>query len=194
MFKSKIKSFYRKKNRIGNNSRLYQGDIFKDLKFVTGDLNEATEKDKIVLPYAVVLSQDCDLECDFNSRKINDDQDKHLLSLLVSPAFILEKFAHGEHFEGWRMKPFNGGEIEKLKKNDSLKRYHYLEKEPLSSVPELVIDFKHFFSLPRDFLYKQKKEKYVASLNELFREELSQRFSNYLSRIGLPDVSPFIET
>jgi len=185
MFKSKIKSLYRKKSNV----RLYQGDIFKDLKFVTGDSETTTEKDIISLPYAVVLSQDCDLQSDFNFRKTNENQDKFLLSLLVSPAFILENFAKGEHLGDWKMNTFNNGQIEKIKNNDSFKRYHYLKGEPLFSVLELVIDFKHFFGLPRDFLYKEKKNKYIASLNEIFREELSQRFSNYLSRIGLPELS-----
>ncbi|MDP2918128.1 MAG: hypothetical protein Q8N68_01355 [bacterium] len=184
MFKSKIESLYRKKN----NARLYQGDIFKDLKFVTGDPEKATEKDIISLTYAVVLSQDCDLESDFKCRKTNENQDKFLLSLLISPAFILESFAKGEHLGGWRMNAFNNRQVDSIKNNDSFKRYHYLKGEPSFSVPELVIDFKHFFSLPRDFLYKEKKNKYVASLNEIFREELSQRFSNYLSRIGLPEL------
>lgn len=184
MFKSKIKSLYRKKNNV----RLYQGDIFKDLKFVTGDPETTTEKDIISLPYAVVLSQDCDLQSDFNFRETNQNQDKFLLSLLISPAFILENFAKGEHLGNWKMNTFNNGQIEKIKNNDSFKRYHYLKGELLFSVPELVIDFKHFFGLPRDFLYKEKKNKYIASLNEIFREELSQRFSNYLSRIGLPEL------
>lgn len=184
MFTSKIKKLYRRKR----NSRLYQGDIFKDLVFVTGDPKTTTEKDIISLPYAIVLNQDCDLNCDYTSRNANGNQDKFLLSLLISPAFILESFAKGEHLGDWKMNTFNKEQIVKMKKNDSLKRYHHLRGEPDFSVPELIIDFKHFFSLPRDFLYKEKKTKYVASLNEIFREEFSQRFSNYLSRIGLPDL------
>jgi hypothetical protein len=31
-------------------------------------------------------------------------------------------------------------------------------------------------------------EHYLATFNKLFRESLSQRFSNYLSRIGLPEL------
>ena len=32
-------------------------------------------------------------------------------------------------------------------------------------------------------------EMYLATISELFREELSRRFTNYLSRIALPEVS-----
>jgi len=184
MFKSKIESLYRKKV----NARLCQGDIFEDLKFVIGDPELTTPKKIFSLTHAVILSQDCDLLADFNFREENKSQDKFLLSLLVSPAFILGSFAQGKHIGNWAMKVFNAGEMDKIKNNDSFKRYHYLKAEPSFSIPELVIDFKQSFSLPRDFLYNAKGNKYIASLNEIFREALSQRFSNYLSRIGLPEL------
>ncbi len=191
MLRSEIKARYRKKEII-EDDRLYQGDILKDLSFVTGAPEKEEDKELIYLRYAIILSQDCDLERDFNDRESNVmDRDKYLRSLLVCPAFDLETFSQGKHLgDDWLIKTKNTGDIEKIKQNDSLKRYHFLlaEKDPL--VPELVLDFKHFFTLPRDFLYKQKKEIYVASLNEIFREELSQRFSNYLSRIGLPEIAP----
>ncbi len=184
MFESKIKSQYRKKN----NERLYQGDILKDLKFVIGDSKKETEKDIISLPFAVILSQDCDMQSDFNYEKLGKNQDKRLLSLLICPAFLINEFVQGKHLENWQMEIFNKSCIKRIKKNDTYKRYHFLANGLDFSVPELVIDFKHFFTLPRDFLYKQRKNKYVASLNEIFREELSQRFSNYLSRIGIPEL------
>lgn len=184
MFDSQIKNRY----RAGENARLSQGDILKDLIFVFGDPEKNTEKDIISLPYAVILSQDCDLQSDFNCRKDGKNQDKYLMSLLVCPAFSLDDFAQGTHLGGWEMEKYNDKIIPRIKKNDSYKRYHYLSADNLLSIPELVIDFKHFFTLPRDFLYGKKDKSYVASLSELFREELSQRFSNYLSRIGLPEV------
>lgn len=184
MFKSKVKSRYRK----GKNSRFYQGDILKDLTFVVGDTGRETELDLIKLEYAVILSQDCDVEHDFENRKTGGENDKYLRSLLVCPAFNIETFATGKHFGDWQMKLFNSKELDKLKNNDEYKRYHYLSNSPDYLIPELVLDFKHFFTLPREFIYKKRKQIYIASLNELFREELSQRFSNYLSRVGLPEM------
>ena len=184
MFNSQIRTKYRK----GDNKRICQGDILKDLDFIFGDPAIDTVKERISLPYAVVLSQDCDLQSDFNCRVDSPNQDKYLISLLVCPAFILEDFAHGEHRSDWQMAQYNSDLISRIKNNDTYKRYHFLQGEKDLSIPDLVIDFKHFFTLPRDFVYNQKSHNYVASLNELFREELSQRFSNYLSRIGLPEV------
>ena len=183
MFKSKIKNQYRKKN----NARLYQGDILEKLKFVIGDSEEETELDNIFLSYAVILTQDCDMRSDFICKKSGKNQDKRLLSLLICPAFLINEFVQGKHLGDWQMDVFNSKLAKRIKKNDEYKRYHFLSEESNFSIPELVIDFKHFFTLPRDFLYKQRKDKYVASLNEIFREELSQRFSNYLSRIGIPE-------
>tara|TARA_B100000315_G_scaffold134234_1_gene123648 strand:+ start:26 stop:499 length:474 start_codon:yes stop_codon:yes gene_type:complete len=152
---------------------------------------EKTEgKDCIDLPFAVLLSQDCDLEADFKCREQTiGNQDKYLLSLLVCPAFNIGEFANGTHFANWQMEPQSSKLIEKIQKNDTHKRFHFLSKNTEFFVPDLVLDFKHFFTLPRDYLYSQEKDVYVASLSELFREELSQRFSNYLSRIGLPELN-----
>lgn len=187
IYKSKINSIYRSTK---SSKRLCQGDILKDLQFAIGNSSSDSIKDLVFLNFAVVLSQDCDLQSDFLNRKgDHSDQDKYLSSILVCPAYKIEEFAQGCHLNDWKMKPFYQKEIEKLHKNDEFKRYHYLPGETTKFfVPELVLDFKHFFTLPRDFLYRQKKDKYVASLSELFREELSQRFSNYLSRIGLPKI------
>lgn len=186
MLKSKIKKKYRK----SPNSRLYQGDILKDLDFVVGDAGLDTEKDHVSLEYAVILSQDCDIEQDYNSRGKESNNDKYLRSMLVCPAYHIEQFALGKQIDDWPMRVFSIKELEKLRRNDEYKRYHYLSKHEDYLIPELILDFKHFFTLPRKFLYDRKKEIYLASLSELFREELSQRFSGYLSRIGLPELMP----
>ena len=141
------------------------------------------------MPYLVILNQDCDLQQDFDCRQAEGNQDKYLLSYLVCPAYLLENFASGKHIGDWQMRIFHQKEIVKLKNNEEYKRYHFLSKKLEFSIPELVVDFKHFFTLPREFLYEQRKERYIASLNEIFREAFSQRFSNYLSRIGIPEIN-----
>lgn len=70
----------------------------------------------------------------------------------------------------------------------SIKDTTTLEGKTELGVPEFVIDFKHFFTVPVDVVYKQRKTIYIATIGELYREELSQRFANFLSRIGLPDA------
>ena len=74
----------------------------------------------------------------------------------------------------------------KIVQNNQNPRYHFLKGEKMYQVPNIVIDFKHYYTIPRDELYKNYKNHYIGSINELFREALSQRFAYYLSRIGLP--------
>lgn len=180
-FVSKIKKRYRKARK----TRLCQGDILRDLSFSIKDLKYGSNQKNIDLSFAVVLSQECDIEQDFDARKNEGDNDKFLPVILVCPAYLASPFCNGEHIAGWEMQNLNIGD---LRKNDKLKRYHYLYSDVDLSIPELVIDFKHFFTLPRNLLYDYRRVLYVATINELFREELSQRFSNYLSRIGLPQI------
>jgi len=79
----------------------------------------------------------------------------------------------------------DGTEIGKIKNNDD-PRYHYLHFDPESDLPDMIIDFKHFFTVSTDYLY-QNKVKRVRAIDELYREKISQRFAYYISRIGLPD-------
>ena len=52
---------------------------------------------------------------------------------------------------------------------------------------ESVIDFKHYFTVTVNYLNSIYEKKYVCSVDSLYRELISQRFSNFLARIGLPD-------
>jgi hypothetical protein len=189
MFVSKIKSKYIKPRKI----RFCQGDILKDIHIIMGISNGAEDEEimyKHNLPYCVVMNQDCDLDLDVLEREKGKTQDKNLLSILLCPAYQDEEFYRGDHLSAskWKMREMTADkEREKIKKG-SLDRYHYLEGDSELQVPNLVLDFKHFFTVSRDLLYKQKKRIYLVTINELFRERLSQRFANYLSRFGLPSI------
>ncbi len=186
MFLSKINSRYRKIEE----KRICQGDIIKDIRIFTNmDDNESVNIESIFLEYCVVMTQDCDLMQDFQEREYNSlDNDKHLQTILICPAYLDGNFFDGNHLEGLSMRKFKASEQSKLKKNDEMKRYYYLQGDSKMQIPNLVVDFKHFFTLSRDYLYSKRKNNYVASINELFREGLSQRFANFLSRFGLPEI------
>lgn len=77
--------------------------------------------------------------------------------------------------------------------HNQIPRYHYLSNDIELQIPFLTIDFKHYFTLPRDELYKQFKNHYLGTINELFRESLFQRFAYYLSRIGLPSMAKAVK-
>ena len=127
---------------------------------------------------------------EINQDEINQDkinQDKFLQSILVCPAYPAEKVRLGTHLEelNLTMVYLNGARWNLVKTNQN-SRYHFLDNNSVLQIPDLVIDFKHYYSIPRNILYKEIKNHYIGSMNELFREGLSQRFAFYLSRIGLP--------
>ncbi len=181
-------------NKYGshNQGRVCQGDILKDIKFLEFISLNAKNAKSFLYPYLVVLSQDCDLESDFGREEIEDGkkptQDNKLPTILVCPAYDLNDFKNGDHLEDLniKMREIHQNEINKIKKNSEFERFHYLDDEVDLQIPELIIDFKHFYTIPRNIIYKQYKKSYLTTMNLLFRERLSQRFSNFLSRIGLP--------
>lgn len=183
------------KTEISQKSRVGQGDIYKEIEMV----EEIQENDgnlfisKIEFPFVIVLTQDCDLERDYFNRKDPEkDQDKFLFSVLVAPFFNEEHFRDGEHLDdlGIKMRKFkwNGTEASKIKKNQ-IPRYHYLEFPDNIPIVNSIIDFKHFFSVNISFLDKIRPINFECSISELFREDISNRFAFYLSRIALPDIS-----
>src|SRR5690242_11640655 len=92
--------------------RLSQGDILRDLELVEwGTVVGAEPQQKInltkrFLPYAVVLSQECDLYQDLQNR--NDlakaTQDKFLHSVLLGPAYPAQSVKAGTHLETLHVK------------------------------------------------------------------------------------------
>lgn len=186
MWESKITKRYVRTS----GERICQGDILRDVKFnFSLDDVSLDSSNSVLLKYAVVMSQDCDLETDYTDRsQQKDTHDKLLPTVLLCPAYPSGQFVLGTHIEGRMMGTFNGSNFIKIKDNNQYNRYHYLcennsEEDPLT---DLVIDFKHFYTVPTDILYKQFSDSYIVSVNELFRERLAQRFANYLSRFGLP--------
>jgi len=189
---SQINTYYRKHSTDG---RVAQGDILKDIIFIDWNISDSDPKkykyDPKDLPYVVILSQDCDLLSDYNNRKDPkaEKHDAYLQSILVCPAYSAADLRKGTHLEylGLIMEKKNHDKYSTIKDNLD-PRYHYLPGDPEVQNAELVVDFKHYYTLPVSYLYKIFNEQYVSSLNELFRESLCQRFSFYLSRIGLPKI------
>ena len=166
-----------------------QGDIFQDIEILE---NIEVEKSiirvqKILFPFVVCLNQECDLETDY---KNNESMlcNNNLLHIAIAPAFIFDQYLAGTHWGGI----FSDNNPQKRKDttikkiiDNEIPRYHYL-KFPSLDMPELIIDFKHFFTINKIKLYNQLGNR-LCSLDDLFKEKINQRFSYYISRIGLPE-------
>jgi len=179
---------------LGTSTRIRQGDIFTDIEFdfVAGDTLEAH------FPYVVVISQDCDLEQDSGARNVNSlKHDAFLDTVLICPAFNADVFRSGEHLLGIEMQMESKGKADSTTwnfiKSNREPRYHFLRADPDTKLPELVVDFKRYYTVPRNALYDQYDTHFCCSVAELFRELLSQRFAYYLSRVGLPNPSDSVK-
>jgi hypothetical protein len=174
--------------------RVSQGDIYKDLNIIEArDPADDSKPSETHYGYGIVLSQECDLEWDWqNYRELesseeNSKHDKLLRHIILAPCYPFELFLEGNHIEGRCMGIWKG--FRKPIKQNNHKRFHFLVKQDEINLPNLVVDFKHYFTLDRDVFYKMRTKpgKYVCSLDRLYREELSRRFAAYQARIGLPD-------
>lgn len=140
--------------------------------------------------HSVILSQDCDLEQDHRVRfpagqKPSDKLLSQVLLAELYPAeqiFGIVKTAGGN--KAW----------DRVRQNND-PRYHFLEGVPFSAdrinegLPELVMDFKRFFTVPIDELYQRIDLTHTVRrcvMVSPYLEHLSDRFAYYLSRIGLP--------
>ncbi|MBE9479589.1 MAG: hypothetical protein IMY80_06440 [Chloroflexi bacterium] len=153
-------------------------------------------------PYAVALSQECDLMQDHNNRKLLEEagderdegdkeitHDKLLPAILMCPAYQTIPFKNGEHLNGLgrKMEIYSSSRWNIITRNQN-PRYHFLAEWRPFHVAELVVDFKHFFTVPTEILRDTygTQQHYIARLICPYREDLSQRFAAYLARIGLP--------
>ncbi|CAG0986944.1 MAG: hypothetical protein MPEBLZ_02887 [Candidatus Methanoperedens nitroreducens] len=179
--------------------RISQGDIYKDIEYIDSitEENGIIEIKKIIFPYVIVLTQDCDLNQDFTFRAVESStDDKLIISVLVAPIYNVEHLFGGEHLSqlGLTMQTINkykkGTKLTTDAKNlfeNITPRYHYLDFEFDANMAPSVIDFKHYFSINVNYLYKIRKTNFVCKIPELHREDISHRFASFLSRIGLPD-------
>jgi len=174
--------------------RVRQGDVFSTIPYYESytEVEGEFELKVYEFPYVVVLTQDCDLEQNRNTRnKLDHEQevivnDKHLFSLIVAPLYNSEHLLSGEHLTDIGIS--SQRQNSKLKPpilNNQNPRYHYMEFSDEVVVPNSIVDFKHYFSVSLEYLESHLDER-ICGINPIYRELVSQRFSNYLSRIGLP--------
>ena len=173
--------------------RISQCDIFHDVTVVENVKLEGAEMEikRITFPYVICLNQDCDLNSDKRDKDNNPNGNKNcrLLHLIVAPLFVFDSFVEGTHW-GEIFEPVQAINIKKTEgkkiMNNEDPRYHFLRFNVESKLPDMVIDFKHFFTISTEQMYDSLSNR-VCSIDELYREKICQRFAFFQSRIGLPD-------
>jgi hypothetical protein len=183
-----------------------QAEVLSGLKQIRRIISVETASipvDLVNHPFAIIVSQDCDLDLDFKARnglagpegKLVGPGKKLANILLCEVATAEELFGAGR----------GSGDINStiwshIKTNNDV-RYHFFQgAEPtLDSagigLPELAVDFKRYFSIPTDDVYAQLDQpldpdvavKRRLRLKNPYCEHFCTRFSFFLSRIALPD-------
>lgn len=171
--------------------QIRQGDIFKNVEYIKRikEKSGILEIAKINFPLVIVLSQECDLTQDYQTRKNPKNQDKWLFSVLVAPLYNAEGVYQGTHLSelGYKMRQINKQKTEGTHlRNNETPRYHYIEFPDDVPIVPSIIDFKHYFSVYVEYLRSIKGKNFICSVSPLFREDITFRFANYLARIGLP--------
>lgn len=147
-------------------------------------------------PLVIVLSQDCDLEQDFNLRFPKEAEPTSRDEADITPGclshVILCDAWSEEEYRRRLPKGINSYDRRKIGSNQN-ERYHRLESATIGEdgeeIDELFIDFRRFFALPSADLYDQvdgKDESRVACLPAYHLHDLAQRFFSYQARVAVP--------
>lgn len=142
-------------------------------------------------PTALVLTQDCDLDWDFKTRKEGSEEHPKLLPNILLCELWPAKRLRGHH----RM---NSDIWRRVKKNQD-ERYHFLDR-PLPEQDaagegfedDLAIDFKRVFAISTGTLYACLGNGTARRcwLMGPYMQNVSNRFGYYQLRIALPEVEP----
>jgi hypothetical protein len=145
-------------------------------------------------PFAIVLSQDCDLEQDWQARQIITGPSTGLEVLrpigAPLPAILFAQVHDARDLKG-RVGASNLWQRVRQNKDE---RYHFLETilsgddAMEEGLPELGIDFKRYFTLPTEEVYKRLEGSAHrrCRLRSPYLEHLSTRFCYYQFRVALP--------
>jgi len=135
-------------------------------------------------PFAITLSQGCDLEQDYRARHGPVSSDKQIPTILFCELVTAAELRRNVQSDVWN----------RIKKNLD-ERYHFFqlaEKEldlEDEGLPELGTDFKRVFAIPTAEVYhriKSGEAKRRCHLESPYLEHFSRRFANFLSRVALP--------
>lgn len=172
---------------------LRQGEIIENLielrPFIspgeTIDVKQDTPLTRIDHKYAIIVSQDCDLEWDYKARQ-DDPNDARLISHVLFCDLFLEDEIHeprGLTHELWK----------RVRQNQD-ERYHLFDEAPVGetgqTLPKLFVDFLATFSLPTEFVYSLTSSGHVTRIGFLphpYLQDFTHRLYSFLGRVAIPD-------
>jgi len=184
---------------IDENEIVQQGDIFKDVSYIFDIIQSEgnVEIRTLTFPYVIVLSQSCDL---YHAGRLNEkeikSESKVMFSVIVAPIFEKETILRGEHLKELLEQGLFDFKLDEqfvskrdldIAEKDMHYRFHIFDTESNeTSIPLSIIDFKNFFTLTVEKINSMKSNR-IGRLGSLECQQIVNKFSTYLSRVGLPD-------
>lgn len=178
---------------------IHQGDVFRNVKYSYIDSEDDSSVNIIEyqFPMAIIISQACDVA--FMDKLISDrtgKPTKFMPSVLLCPIYEREIAKSGNHLKNvFDTLSIKYTEDYIFVKNDlkvSEKNYHYrlhtlsVEYKDKMAITNAVIDYKHYFTVPITYLINNKNNR-IFRLEDVYAEQITQKFSNFLSRVATPD-------
>jgi hypothetical protein len=169
---------------------LRQGEIISDLAQASIQIETIYSDEPVIIyedhPFAIIVTQYCDLTQDFKARQEQTNADKMLPNILFCQMVSAEELKRANNLNSsiW-------GRVSRNKDE----RYHFFQKigpeqDALGKgLPELGVDFKRYFTLPADEVYHRLKSdaRRRCCLASPYLEHFSTRFAYYQFRVALPE-------
>jgi len=173
-------------------SSLRQGEILTGVFQYNPVIDEIPKESQelsftpIFHPYAIVITQDCDLDWDYKARVTNNNPAKFLNSIILCEIGTAEliRSTDGMNRKEWELVVAHRHE-----------RFYFFEKIPSEceveqeGLPELTADFKKVFGIDAATLYRQIELGIVkrrAVLASPYLEHFSRRYHSFHGRVALP--------
>ncbi len=142
---------------------------------------------------AIIVSQDCDLEQDFNRReelRLNGAAPDRLDTKLLPTVLLCEVSTEIQI----KITVRDQGDSRQQFRQNKIERYQFLRAVGINDdalglgLEAMGIDFKRYFAIPTAELYAQLEGQCQrrCRLGPQYLEHFCVRFSNFLSRVGLP--------
>lgn len=188
-------------SKAGIASSLRQGEILTNLVQIQVNLEsiETVQNNinysvtPLVHPYAIIVSQDCDLEQDFNFRFHKCGKERHRLpSVLFCEVIEAEELRQGERNQN----VFQSKTVRKNFLDNNEYRFHFIQAIPeefdalKQGLPELGMEFKRYFSMPTGEVYRRIELSHAqrrCRLKSPYLEHFCNRFHHFNNRIALPE-------
>lgn len=147
---------------------------------------------KIIHPYAIIVTQDCDLDWDYDAR-YNTQDDKNKSHKLLNSILLCEVDT-ARYIKDDKSRQINSADWNYIRTNRH-ERYHFFQAITpeldlvKSGLPELTLDFKRVFGIDSENMYYQLTNSIAKRRSILvspYLEHFSSRYHFFHQRVALP--------